>query len=259
MNGIAHNEKYPESVRSFSFNHHYLSVRGYESLRKYFNNNLPHPATIRSWYANCDLNVKPGVVEGCINILKMKHQELTAAGSGLVISLLFDEMHIRKMFQWCSSSKTMQGFLTIGPSSGTYTEEMAANQVIVFMASGLNCNMQLPIAYHFIKSLDANMRMHVLLKVIDPIIDAGIKIANIVFDGYAPNRKMCELLGANLNVFSDQFKPYFEAKNGGKIMIMLDISHMENLVRNTIGKELVIYDNSNEKIEWDKYVKLVEF
>lgn len=153
----------------------------------------------------------------------------------------------------------MLGRPTIGVSNGISSEDMAANQVIVFMASGLNTNIQLPIAYHFIKSLDAQMRSALLLQVINALIDADIQLANIVFDGYPPNQKMCELLGANLDVLSKDFKPYFEAKNGDPIMILLDICHMEKLVRNTLGKVLVIYDDAGDKIEWDKYVKLVEF
>lgn len=234
LNGVERNKKYPEAVRSFCINQQFLSVRGYESLRAYFNNNLPHPATIRSWYANCDLNLRPGINDACINILKQEDQKLRATGSQLVISLLFDEMHIRKLFQWCNTSNTMLGRPSIGISNEKLLDETAANQVIVFMASGLNSNIQLPIAYHFISSLDAHMRSNLLLQVINALIDADIRLANIVFDGYPSNQKMCELLGANLDVLSDNFKPYFEAKNGDPIMILLDICHMEKLVRNSL-------------------------
>lgn len=259
LNGVAHNEKYPESVRSFCFDQYFLSVRAYESLRSHFKNNLPHPGTIRSWYANCDMNLRPGINEFCINVLKRKLEEQRAAGNELVVSVLFDEMHIRKLFQWCNKTKQMLGYPTIGISPEIYAGDLAANQVIVFMASGVNGSFQLPIAYHFIKSLNAQMRRDLVFDVVNVLIDAQIKVANIVFDGYPANRTMCELLGANFDIFSNNFKPYFVAKNGDPIMILLDVCHMEKLVRNALGSELIFYDDLDGKIEWKKYEQLVDY
>lgn len=224
LNGVNHREKYPEVVRDFCLMVHFSSVRAYEAIREFFGNNLPHPGTIRAWYSNSDLNCKPGISESCLRILKKRADQKKANGSELVVSLIFDEMHIRKMFQWCNSSRTMLGHTTFGTNENEDGETIypAANQVIVFMAIGVNENIKLPFAYHFIKGLTAEDRKCLLGQVIDALIDTGVKIACMTFDGLIANRKMCQLFGANLDIFSTQFKPYFEAKNGDKIRIMLE-------------------------------------
>lgn len=128
---------------------HYASVRAYEGIREYFGNTLPHPGTLRAWYSNSDLNCKPGISLSCLNILKKKAEEKKATGSELVISLIFDEMHIRQMFQWCSSSREMLGYTTFGSNLNEKGENgnPPANQVIVLMAIGINERIKLPFAY----------------------------------------------------------------------------------------------------------------
>lgn len=240
---------------------HYASVRAYEAIREYFGNTLPHPGTLRAWYSNSDLNCEPGISVSCLNILKRKAEMKKAAGSELVVSLIFDEMHIRKMFQWCNSSRTMLGYSTFGSNTNEKGEntDPAANQVIVLMAIGVNEHIKLPFAYHFIKSLKAEERQHLIGQAIDALIDAGVKVACITFDGLVGNRKMCKLFGANIDIFSPQFNPCFIAKNGDKIHIMLDTPHMEKLVRGALGQLKVFYTPANEKIEWKHYEELVKY
>lgn len=59
--GVGHREKYPPIVREFCMKIHYLSVRAFMAIRSTFNNNLPHPATVRHWYANSDMCCEPGI------------------------------------------------------------------------------------------------------------------------------------------------------------------------------------------------------
>lgn len=261
VNGVKHREKYPEAVRDFCLMVHYASVRAYEAIRGYFGDTLPHPGTMRAWYSNSDLNCEPGISASCLNILKRKAEKKKATGSELVVSLIFDEMHIRKMFQWCSSSRTMFGYATCGSNLNEKGEEAnpAANQVIVLMAIGINERIKLPFAYHFIKSLKAEERLCLIGQTIDALIDTGVKIACITFDGLVANQKMCKLFGANIDIFSPQFKPYFEAKNGDKIHIMLDIPHMEKLIRGALGEHKVFFSPENEKIEWKYYEELIKY
>lgn len=210
LNGVEHREKYPEAVRDFCLMIHYASVRAYEAIRGFFGNTLPHPGTMRAWYSNSDLNCEPGISASCVNILKKKVDQKKAAGSELVMSMIFDEMHIRKMIQWSNSSRTMLGFTTFGTNldENGKDENPAANQVIVFMAIGINEKIKLPFAYHFIKSLKAEDRVCLVGQALDALLDAGVKVACITFDGLLANRKMCKLFGANLDIFSPEFKPY---------------------------------------------------
>lgn len=66
---------------------------------------------------------------------------------------------------------------------------------------------------------------------------------------------MCELFGANLNVFSNDFQTHFpNPVTNEKIYILLDPCHMEKLVRNTLASRKTFYDQHDKKIEW-KYIE----
>lgn len=150
------------------------------------------------------------------------------------------------------SNKKLLGYATYGN-----TNEIA-KQAIVFMACGINENFQLPIAYHFIGSIDAKGKGEMLMKVIDAIHDIGAKVPSVTFDGHATNAAMCHLLGANLDVDSENFKPHFTANNGEKVNIWYDPCHMIKLVRNAIGKQEIFHDSPNGNIEWKFFEQLVE-
>lgn len=116
--GVKHRQKYPEVVRRFCLDIYYLSVITYESIRSTFNNNLPHTATIRSWYANSDMNAEPGISESCLKVLLQKKAiENKSKGNEFLVSICFDEMYIKKHFQWCNTSKHLSGFPTYGPGA----------------------------------------------------------------------------------------------------------------------------------------------
>lgn len=107
--GVPHRTKYPEIVRRFCLNIYYLSVRAYEAIRATFDNKLPHTSTVRSWYANSNMNCEPGISTTCIEILEQKAKTKKSEGDQLLVSICFDEMHIRKHFQYCNTSKEMSG------------------------------------------------------------------------------------------------------------------------------------------------------
>lgn len=91
--------------------------------------------------------------------------------------------------------------------------------------------------------------------IIKEVTKCGIKITNVTFDGYSGNVPMCEILGANLDVFSDHFKPFINnPSNNEKIYITPDACHMEKLVRNTLASKKVFYDANNNRIEW-RYIE----
>lgn len=196
--GVQHKEKYPPKVREFCLNLHYLSVRAYSLIRSTFDDNLPHPVTLRRWYANSDMCCEPGIHESSLNILRNKANEKKKQAKELLVSVCFDEMFIRKHFQWCNEFKRMLGFPTF-PSPDTNTErefmesdlslEEAANQAFVFMVVGLNENIKLPVAYHFISSLGADMRSILVQQVIAAVRSTGAVVVDISFDGLLENKK----------------------------------------------------------------------
>lgn len=207
------------------------------------------------------MNCQVGIHDTCLRILARLAEKKIAAGSQLVVALIFDEMYIRKLLQWISSKRTMSGYPTFGINAKNDGVETLANQAIVFMVSGINERIQLPIAYHFIKSLKAEQRRDLVLNIIESLIKINVKVANVCFDGLSSNRKMCRLLGANLSVLSPNFQPYFFASNGDKIRILMDICHMEKLVRGVLGTQEIIYENgwSKSKIKWNIFERLLDY
>lgn len=98
-------KKYSKYVREFSLNLHFHSPRSYEFVRQTFDGNLPHPATLRKWYSNSDLNSPPGITDTSLRFLKQKALQKKEAGKELVCAVCFDEMAIRKQVSWCQSTK----------------------------------------------------------------------------------------------------------------------------------------------------------
>lgn len=253
QNGILPGSSYPESIRKFCLSMHFHSPSGYRLLRNFCKNTIPHPATIRAWYANSDINVEKGVSEYCLNVLRRKVEEKTAQGKKLIIALLFDEMSIKKLIQYMEGAVVgYENFPGIDASTAK-----PASSAIVYMASAVNDNFQLPIAHWFITSLSADQKVNGLLTVARAVIGTGAIICSVTFDGLVSNPSMCDRLGANLNVHSPEFKPYMDI-DGHAVYVIFDPSHMQKLVRNILAEKKVLFDVNGRSIEWEFIRKLVK-
>lgn len=232
------------------------------ALRTFFKNKLPSVATIRSWYTTSDLACEPGIHESCLNILRKKVERKRVEGRKLYITICFDEMHIKRFFQWKYSrrNRTLMGCPTYGEGSeGEYGKlDNAASQVIFFMANGINEKFNLPFAYHFVRSLKADEKKKLLEECIQKVNETGAIVLNISFDGIGTNSKICDLLGADLDVTSENFKPYFTLEDGKRIHIIFDVCHMEKLVQNVLARVGRIHDETGKIIQWQHFVKLLE-
>lgn len=258
------NEPFPEAVRSFCMSIHYYSPRTYMYLREKFNNHLPHPSTMRLWLNNSNIDIAPGVLCCALDVVQNRAQKMQVTGKKLICNLVFDEMAIRKNIQWCQRTRSFAGYCTFGAhllDSGdvnideTPDEFPVANQSIVFMLSGVNDYFQIPIAYYFIRSLDAEYRVQLVNFIIEEVTKRDIRIVSVTFDGYASNASMCKILGADLKL-----APRFLNQNTGEtIDIILDPSHAEKLVRGILADYKTIYDGNNEQIEWQYFVELVDY
>nr|CAI5831485.1 unnamed protein product [Callosobruchus analis] len=78
--------KYGPESRSFAITFHFYFPKGYEYVRRKFNNTLPLTITISKWYSN--VNRQPGFTEESKNSLKMKVEEA------------LDKISIRKRVEW---------------------------------------------------------------------------------------------------------------------------------------------------------------
>lgn len=250
VNGIPRRQKYPQHVREFCIKMHYLSPRAYELTRQTFNNNLPHERTIRKYYANSDLKSDPGITSKSLDFLKRKVSEQRQKNSELVCSVCLDEMSIRK--QIIFDREHMRGYVTFGCDDKD--DPLVAREAIVFIVSGVNQHFRIPVAYHFVNSLDSIKKAELVKSVLIELAKVGVLVTSITFDGHATNKKMCKLLGANLDIYSNEFQPYFELDNKHKIYIFYDACHAEKLIRGHMDKKGVLYDDNGDSIKW-KYIE----
>lgn len=252
--GIKHREKYPPDVRNFSIGLNNISPAAYRFLNKEFSDRLPAQKTIRSWFANSNIEVKPGILKQCIEILKLKVAEKAVVGKKLIGCILFDEMAIRKMIH--NVNGQMIGYETT-PGIDKKDAKLAKD-AIVFMFSGMNENIQLPISYHFISSLTAQQKSALLNSVIREVRSVGVVLTNITFDGFKTNPAVCEIAGSNLNVLSVDFNPAFQIEND-LIYNLLDPSHAIKLIRNNLSNKGIFYDAENNPIKWSYIENLFKF
>lgn len=130
---------------------------------------------------------------------------------------------------------------------------------MVFMLSGINKCFEFPFGYHFVNGLGGPNLAKLVTEVIEKVSECGVKISNLTFDGAKENIQMCELLGANMDATSDDFRPFISSPyDGSNIYLILDPSHMEKLLRNLLGNHGVIFDGDNNRIEWSYFVDLQE-
>lgn len=160
-------------MRAFCLSVHYISPRAYKFLRKKFGNNMPHPETIRQWYRNSDLDASPGIGKKALAALETRANEMLEKGEQLIVSLIFDEMAIQRSMVWSRSTNKFIGLVDIRDEDDE-EEFILANNVIIFMACGINSYFQQPVAFYFIRTLKAYHRAKLLLEIIGEISRVSI-------------------------------------------------------------------------------------
>lgn len=116
-------------------------------------------------------------------------------------SLCFNKISIRKQLhhsKMCHHSKMMLGIVTTDNRSDLDNE--LVKQVIVFMLSGSNVRFKIPVAYHFVSSLNGGKRNVLLQEVNGELKDINVRVSTVAFDGHPANAPIVALLGANSNV-----------------------------------------------------------
>lgn len=249
--GVDHRQSYPPAIRNFCISLKNISPAGYRFFHNEFSNRIPTIGTISSWHSNSDINAKPGIQKQSLEMLKL----LVAKKNGkLVGSLLFDEMKIKKMVQCVNGQMIGYEFL---PGMDRKTAELASD-VLVFLFKGINEDIQIPVAYYFISSSESEDKNMLLEKVIQSILNCGVLLTSVSFDGHKSNPKACTNFGAELQVFSPNFNPSFVIGEC-KIRTIFDPSHMIKLVRSTLGSNKFLYDSDKNPIKWEYFQRLVRF
>lgn len=253
-------DKHSPSVRAFALSLHCTSPKAYDYVREKFGRNLPHPETIREWFRRSDLGGSSGISQHSLNALEKKSKEMEKQGQQLVVCLLMDEMAIKRHTSYCRATSDIIGLVDYGEVKNENDDDfILAENVIVFMICGVNTYFQQPLAYYFIKSLKGKEKVELILAILKELSNRKIKLSNLTFDGYSSNASMCDILGTNLNTndgnYETSFKNPFDKQD--QVYVMYDPSHMEKLVRTTLGSLGTFY-YGKQKIEWKYFEKLVE-
>lgn len=222
-------KQYTENVRAFSLRQHFHSNAAYESLRLFFNGNLPTKRTLQLWYTSVDGS--PGINLSALDILREKAAEHQAKKYyPLHVTLMCDEMSIRKDVCWSDEQKSFLGFSTITSSRQNQVNqnelEMAKN-ALVFLIVG--SDFKIPVAYHLIAGFDGADRADLTRNIIRSVEENGIRIISLTSDGLYANLAVAEHLGAKLK----EDKPYFHSPTfpQQKIYVIFDPPHMLKLIR----------------------------
>lgn len=128
----------------------YYGPKAYDYLRKRFNGNLPYISTIRKWYVNSGANGEPGISKDSIHSITEIVREMQIVAKEFLCSIAFDEMYIRRHMQYIDATKKFARCITCGNIM-----LKVATCAIVFMVVGINNQIELPIAHHFIGALNA--------------------------------------------------------------------------------------------------------
>lgn len=232
----------------------YYSTAAYQSLRLFFNKNLPSMRTLQLWYKSVDAS--HGICKAAIDIIREKAESYFAEnGHPLHLTLMWDEVHIRKGLFYCNEKQAFVGFSTyINTSNGGTDESIPkiAKEALVYMVVGTN--FKIPVAYELVSGLDGTDRAALTLQVIKEVESTGIKIISLTGDGLAANIVAYEKLGARF----DLNQPYFQSPTypNQKIYIIFDPSHMLKLVRRHFSSN-VIYHNG-QLVDWNLLDTLVQ-
>lgn len=245
--------KYSKAVRMFALTLEHYSPKAYRYVREKFNRRLPHPSTLRKFYVNSGANGEPGISFESMKSISLLVKGNQDSGKKFFCSLAFDEMFIRQHVQYIDAQKKFQGRITYG--NDEQCEPPVAKCAIVFMINDINSNLSLPVAHHFVTSLNRAAKANLLLSVISAITETGATIINVTCDGLQTNFSMFEYLGASLK--PNELKPFFKnPANDMKIFIMFDACHMLKLVRNCIMNDGQLIDSENHVIKWQHFERL---
>lgn len=140
--------KVTPDIRVFATTLQFYNTKAYNYVRKTFENALPHVNTITRWYSMIDGS--PGFSTQALDLIKMKVAETKTSNKQCFVSLMMDEMCLKKHVQYESSSSSFKGFVDTGKDGD---ECKPATEALVFMVVGVNCYFKIPIGYFFVSGM----------------------------------------------------------------------------------------------------------
>lgn len=247
-------KKYSPEIITFAMNLNFYSPKAYDFVRKAFNNVIPHPKTLSSWYKSVD--AKPGFTKEAFNTL----QSLVSLDEKhhLYCNLSFDEIHIRTQVEWVGDKA--YGYVDFGDEKES---DVIATQVLVFMLVCVNKNWKMPLGYFPISSINSSQKVNLIHHCLENIYEAGdskLTVIGLTFDGAPNNIATANLLGCKTTF--PELNPNFiyECKADSTIKNLLvfpDPCHMLKNIRNCLADTGPLLNGNGEVISWEFLEKLL--
>lgn len=207
------------------------------------------------WYTSID--GEPGMSSSALDIIRDKAVSYqTENNHALHVTLISDEMSIRKQICYSAERQSFVGFSTITNSSihikGQNTDLNIAKNALVFLIVGPD--FKLPIGYHLLNGLEAIDRAALTFECIKRIEEAGAVVMSLTSDGCRTNVATTEFLGAQFN----KDEPFFFSPThpNQKIYIIWDPSHMIKLVRKHFSEKQLYHED--QLLDWNLLSTLEE-
>ncbi len=138
--------EYPPELRIFASTLQFYSTKAYQFVRKTFGKALPHVTTIRKWMSN--LEGAPGFSETAFQLLEGKVNDAAQKNEKIFVSIMLDEMSLKKQIEYDSKTSSFRGYVDIGSGSSA-DDSKPATDALVIMAVGINQHFKLPLGYFF--------------------------------------------------------------------------------------------------------------
>jgi hypothetical protein len=152
----------------------------------------------------------------------------------------------------------MTGYVDYGNLRST-TKAVVATCALFVLATEINGNLKVPIAYLLTNGCDAELLVLVISNALEKMHENGGTVLNITFDGLPANFSAAEKLGADLNVFSSTFKTYMNhPSTNSKVYFIPDACHMIKLMRNTLQEYQALSDGDGKVIKWSYWKNLLQ-
>lgn len=249
---------YSPVIRKFCFRMQFYSTAGYNALRKFFSNHLPTVRTLQRWLRVVDAS--PGITQIALDAITEKAQEYKNENKELLVTLVCDEMSIRKHVRYDEHKIRFDGLPTMVNSNQSARKQKKddsnkvslAKDALVFMTVGPN--FRITVCYELLSGLDAIDRAVLTKEVIRQIDNTGAKVISLTGDGLHANVTVAKLLGANFI----ENKPYFPrpGQPNERVHIIFDPPHMLKLLRKYFAEQNLHHDT--DEIAWEPLIKLAE-
>lgn len=218
---------YSRSVMIFCLTLAGYSAKAYNFLRGAFNKCIPSPDTLRNYRMRVDGS--PGYSRSALSMIKRKVSEMEKSSKRLFLSLSCDDISIMEHIWF--TGRYFYGHEDLGDGPG----ENAATHVMMIMATALNMDWKLPVAYFLIAdSFSSDKRAELIRTCVFHLNNTSAVVTNLVMDNCPTNYATFRRLGCNLARRFEDLNTATDIKNNcdKPILALFDPPHLSKLGKN---------------------------